>query len=56
MKVGRPKLKKPKTITITTRVDEQINDRINEYCYENGIESISDFLRSAVMEKLNSKK
>lgn len=34
-RTGRPKAENPKAIEVKARIDEETNDRLNEYCREN---------------------
>lgn len=34
-RTGRPKAENPKVIEVKARIDEETNDRLNEYCREN---------------------
>ena len=36
-RTGRPKLDKPKTIEVKARIDEEINNRLKEYCRKNNM-------------------
>lgn len=36
-RTGRPKLDKPKTIEVKARIDEEMNDRLKEYCRKNNM-------------------
>lgn len=35
-RTGRPKAKKPKTIEVKARIDEETNNRLVDYCEKNG--------------------
>lgn len=53
-KMGRPVIGKPKTIEIKTRIDEDLNKDIINYCESEKI-TRSIFLREAITKKLNKK-
>lgn len=53
-KMGRPVIGKPKTIEIKTRIDEDLEEKVKNYC-ENKKITRSDFLRKAINKQLNEK-
>lgn len=53
-KMGRPVIGKPKTIEIKTRIDEDLEEKVKNYC-ENKKITRSDFLRKAINNQLNEK-
>lgn len=53
-KMGRPVIGKPKTIEIKTRIDEDLEEKVKNYCEEKKI-TRSDFLRKAINRELNEK-
>ena len=53
-KMGRPVIGKPKTIEIKTRIDEDLEKKVKNYCEDKKI-TRSDFLRKAINKQLNEK-
>ena len=53
-KMGRPVIGKPKTVEIKTRIDEDLEKKVQIYCEEKKI-TRSDFLRNAINRELNKK-
>lgn len=53
-KMGRPVIGKPKTIEIKTRIDEDLEEKVKNYCEDKKI-TRSDFLRKAINKQLNEK-
>ena len=53
-KMGRPVIGKPKTIEIKTRIDEDLEEKVKNYC-EDKKSTRSDFLRKAINKQLNEK-
>jgi len=51
-KMGRPVIGKPKTIEIKTRIDEDLEEKVKNYCEDKKI-TRSDFLRKAINKQLN---
>ena len=52
--MGRPVIGKPKTIEIKTRIDEDLEEKVKNYCEDKKI-TRSDFLRKAINKQLNEK-
>ncbi len=36
-RTGRPKSEKPKTIEVKARIDEETNNKLNDYCEKNKV-------------------
>ena len=53
-KMGRPVIGKPKTVEIKTRIDEDLEEKVKNYCEDKKI-TRSDFLRKAINKQLNEK-
>ena len=53
-KMGRPVIGKPKTIEIKTRIEEDLEEKVKNYCEDKKI-TRSDFLRKAINKQLNEK-
>lgn len=53
-KIGRPKIDKPKEFTLRARLDEETNEKVNNYCKEYKINR-SEFLRKAIEKVLQKK-
>ena len=53
-KMGRPVIGKPKTIEIKTRIDEDLEEKVKNYCEDKKI-TRRDFLRKAINKQLNEK-
>ena len=52
--VGRPKLDNPNTIKLSTRINKQLNDRLEEYCNRTG-ETKGAVIREGIEKVLGEK-
>lgn len=54
-RTGRPKSEKPKQIEIKARIDEETNERLNEYCKRHS-KTRTDVVRKGINLVLEQKK
>ena len=50
-RTGRPRVDKPKTIEVKARIDEETNERLEEYCKKNQV-SRTDVVRVGIKKVL----
>ena len=50
-RTGRPRVDKPKTIEVKARIDEETNERLEEYCKKNQV-SRTDVVRLGIKKVL----
>lgn len=53
-RTGRPKVDKPKAIEVKARIDEETNERLNEYCEKHNTTK-TEVVRRGIEKVINEK-